>query len=58
MVCNLRGIDHGGTRVDRGNDAKNVRYYQLVRAPDVLIKSGALLWEQLDTVSLESITQS
>jgi len=30
----------------------------LVRAPDVLIKSGALLWEQLETVSLESITQS
>jgi hypothetical protein len=30
----------------------------LVRAPDVLIKSDALLWEQLETVSLESITQS
>jgi hypothetical protein len=40
------------------SDTKNARYYHLVRAPDVLFKSGALLWEQLDTVSFGSITKS
>ena len=44
------GVDKGGTRVDRGSDVKNTRYYPLIRTPGVLHNLAPYYggWEQLD----------